>query len=208
MTKKCALNVAITQDWQRTSAGRACGTLLSGNESPQRPCNLGFTDPWHAVPLPRVLACRTYNTLVQITHPPLGWISEPNLSKTRRAHTRKMVALGRPRWDLSINASLGVCTLPVRCRENQLRNSSGCMCYLLAGLYGTTPDDTMPASERTHSSCLLSNQYPEPGSFVAVNVAFAPMPPQADWRYSHVSSFPWNLVSQWPQKQATKKRLG
>lgn len=44
---------------------------------------------------------------------PLGWISEPVLSIAREAPTAKMVDLERHCRGLSIDVSLGVCTLPI-----------------------------------------------------------------------------------------------
>ena len=55
------------------------------------------------------LAYRVYSA--QDNTPWGGWFAEPIFSKTRVPHTTKMVALGR--WDISIDASLGVWTLPV-----------------------------------------------------------------------------------------------
>ena len=58
---------------------------------------------------------RAYRTTHKMTHP-LGWtiFGADFFSKTWRwAHTTNMVPLERSRRDLSIDASLGACTLPV-----------------------------------------------------------------------------------------------
>lgn len=53
---------------------------------------------------------------------PLGRISQPISSKPRGARATKMVALKRCRRDVSVDASLGVCTCLPRCRQSQRRN--------------------------------------------------------------------------------------
>ena len=46
------------------------------------------------------------------------------------AHMLRNRSVENPRRDFSIEASLGVCTLTLRCRKYPLGNSSDGMCYL------------------------------------------------------------------------------
>ena len=106
----------------------------------------------------------------QQTPPALGRTSEPSFSKSRGAHTTIIMGLERNRRDLSIDACLGVCPLPmVEQISSEIRPRGWVSC--LALLYGMAPFShyatrdsagSLPSSATEGSGCTYDPKYYHP----------------------------------------------